>query len=123
MDGDPGESGDYYDNMVKDNTMPFKPLTQSDYDGKPKRERGESRKWQKLYNYRWQQYSKRRLISHPLCVECLANGRTTVATCTDHRDPHKGNVKKFWDKSNHDSLCKTCHDIKTQNEGAWGKNG
>lgn len=101
-------------------------MTQAEYDGtdyiRPK-ERGASRAWQPLYGYRWQCYSKARLRSHPLCVECLAAGRTTPATVTDHKTPHKGNVKLFWDKKNHQSLCASCHNTKTANEGAFGRGG
>lgn len=28
----------------------------------------------------------------------------------DHIDPHRGDMKKFWDSANWQSLCKTCHD-------------
>ena len=97
------------------------PTKSGDYDPKPKYERGKSREYKKLYNYRWMKYSKYRLTKYPLCANCLDNGITKAATCTDHTHPHKGNVRLFWDKSNHASLCTTCHNKKTAREGAFGK--
>jgi 5-methylcytosine-specific restriction protein A len=76
--------------------------------------------YQHMYNYRWNKYSAARLRSHPLCAECLKRGKTTRATVTDHVVPHKGRVEIFWDKTNHQSLCETCHNKKTYKEGAFG---
>ena len=97
------------------------PTRSGDYDPKPKYERGKSAEYQKLYNYRWDKYSKYRLTKYPLCANCLDNGITKAATCTDHIRAHKGNVKLFRDKSNHQSLCDTCHNKKTATEGAFGR--
>lgn len=41
---------------------------------------------------------------------CLADGRTTAASVVDHKIPHKGDDALFWDETNHQSLCKPCHD-------------
>lgn len=102
--------------------MPKLPITQSQYDGiKIKYERGKSADYQCLYNYRWEKYSKARLKRHPLCVQCLSEERTTPARVTDHIIPHKGSRHRFWDKSNHQSLCVECHNKKTATEGAFGK--
>lgn len=62
------------------------------------------------YTYRWEQYRKRYLQQHPLCVYCEREGRVTAANVVDHIEPHQGNQSLFWDSSNHQSLCKTCHD-------------
>lgn len=97
------------------------PTKQSDYDPKPKYERGKSAEYQYLYNWRWAKYSKSRLRKYPLCAMCLALGITEAAEITDHIIPHKGSRHLFWDKSNHQSLSKRCHDIKTATEGAFGK--
>ena len=32
----------------------------------------------------------------------------------DHIQPHKGDLEKFWDESNHVALCKLCHDSHKQ---------
>ena len=97
------------------------PKRSCDYDPKVKYAPGKAREYQKLYNYRWHKYSKLRLTKYPLCANCLDNGITKTATCTDHIIPHKGNIKLFRDKKNHQSLCKTCHNKKTATEGAFGK--
>lgn len=68
------------------------------------------------YDRRWQKASKAFLASHPLCEECLAQGRYTKATVVDHRIPHRGDPELFWDRSNWRALCKRCHDRKTGRE-------
>lgn len=68
------------------------------------------------YGSRWQKVSKKFLQSHPLCVECMKNGKYTKATVVDHIVPHRGDQKLFWDQSNWQPMCKTCHDKKT-----WGE--
>ena len=65
------------------------------------------------YGSRWQKVSRAFLHSHPLCEECLKQGRYTKATVVDHIVPHRGDQKLFWDQSNWQALCKRCHDKKT----------
>lgn len=79
------------------------------------RERGQ-RADRKLYTYRWAQASKRFLARHPLCVICLALGRTSAAKVTDHIVPHRGDEGLFWDRTNWQPLCKPCHDEKSGKE-------
>ena len=61
------------------------------------------------YGGRWQRYRLRYLAAYPLCVACLGAGRTTAANTVDHVTPHRGDHKLFWDPSNHQPLCATCH--------------
>lgn len=68
------------------------------------------------YDSRWQKARTSYLQSHPLCVECMKQGRYTKATVVDHIKPHKGDQKLFWDHDNWQSLCKPCHDRKTMSE-------
>ncbi|MCP4568354.1 MAG: HNH endonuclease [FCB group bacterium] len=96
-------------------------MTQSQYDGKPKQERGKSASYQNLYSYKWRKYSERRLIQYPICVHCHEAGHIRKAEVTDHIQPHKGSRHLFWKYKNHQSLCKRCHDKKTSTEGAFGK--
>ena len=84
-------------------------------------DRSRNKEWQHLYGSRWQKARKGFLAQHPLCVECLKNGITKGANVVDHHIPHKGNIKKFWDVSNWQSLCVRCHNKKTATEGAFGK--
>lgn len=62
------------------------------------------------YTYRWQQARERHLRAHPLCVMCEElDGRVTAATVVDHKEPHQGDMTKFWDESNWQSLCAHHH--------------
>lgn len=69
-----------------------------------------------LYNDKWQKYRRAYLAKHPFCVECRKAGIIEEATEVDHIIDHKGNLKLFWDKSNHQALCKPCHSKKTRRE-------
>lgn len=68
------------------------------------------------YGNRWRKARKSFLQTHPLCEECLKRGVYTKATVVDHRVPHRGDSKLFWDQSNWQALCKPCHDKKTGRE-------
>lgn len=88
-----------------------------DHKGMADRHRGSS--YQRGYDSKWRAYRKRFLSIHPLCEEC---GR--LATVVDHIVPHKGNEDLFWDVTNHQALCETCHNRKTATHdmGAWNSN-
>lgn len=60
---------------------------------------------------RWRDASRKFLLENPTCCMCGAK-----ATVTDHIIPHRGNEDLFWDESNWQSLCKSCHDKKTRIE-------
>jgi 5-methylcytosine-specific restriction endonuclease McrA len=64
---------------------------------------------QRGYGWRWQQARAGHLRSHPWCVRCERQGRKTPATVVDHRVPHRGDPRLFWDRANRDSLCAACH--------------
>lgn len=66
------------------------------------------------YNYRWQKSRLGWLRHHTLCAECERHGRVTQATVVDHIQPHHGDMKLFWDRTNWQSLCKHCHDAHKQ---------
>lgn len=74
------------------------------------------------YSYAWQQAREGFLRKHPLCVRHESRGQVVAATVVDHIRPHKGDKDLFWERSNWQSLCKTCHDIKTATEdGGFGR--
>ena len=81
---------------------PTQQLSTSWREGKSSTQRG--------YGYKWQQYRLRFLQSNPLCNFCMKDNRVAEATVVDHIKPHQGDMKLFWDSSNHQSLCKLCHD-------------
>ena len=65
---------------------------------------------QRGYGYKWQQAREAYLRSHPLCVFHRARGQVVEATVVDHKIPHRGDTKIFWDRKNWQALCKPCHD-------------
>ncbi|WP_082416121.1 HNH endonuclease [Pseudomonas sp. NBRC 111127] len=73
------------------------------------------------YGYKWQQARAGFLAKHPLCIKCQARGLVVVATDVDHIEPHKGDMVVFWDRSNWQALCASCHSTKTAGEdGGFG---
>lgn len=65
------------------------------------------------YDARWRKARTAFLQRNPLCNECMKRGKITPATVVDHIIPHRGDRKLFWDESNWQPLCKSCHDRKT----------
>ncbi|MFP3554226.1 HNH endonuclease [Paraburkholderia sp. SIMBA_049] len=75
------------------------------------------------YGARWRAAREAYLRQHPLCQcdECTAQGRLLPASVVDHRIPHRGDKRLFWDQSNWQSMSKTCHDRKTATaDGGFG---
>ena len=73
--------------------------------------------WHYLYNTaRWIKGRRRFLDKHPLCLYCQRRGLVRAATIVDHVIPHKGDERLFFDESNWQPLCKTCHDQVKQAE-------
>lgn len=68
------------------------------------------------YGKKWQKFRKTYLAVHPLCVECLKEGKYVMATDVDHIVPHRGDMELFWDMSNLQALCHSCHSKKTNRE-------
>lgn len=58
------------------------------------------------------------LLREPFCRECAQRGIRTQATVVDHIRPFRGDWTLFVDKTNHQSLCKSCHDRKTARKQA-----
>ena len=50
------------------------------------------------YTRAWQKARKKYLEAHPLCVECMKEGRYVKATDVDHIIPHRGDRTLFWDQ-------------------------
>ena len=124
--------------------MPFKPkhpcnhpgchnLTSERYclthEGKVKEQRREydnsrGTAAQRGYDGRWAKARAAFLSDNSLCIHCSKTGRVTAATVVDHIIPHKGDMELFWNRDNWQSLCKTCHDVKTATEdGGFGSVG
>lgn len=56
---------------------------------------------------------------HPLCAECLRNGRASPATQRDHVIPLAEGGPD--DETNEQALCDACHDAKSKQESARGR--
>lgn len=77
----------------------------------------------KMYdNARWKKARVTYLNHNPLCVECLREGRTEPATTVDHIKDHNNDWDIFFDTSNWQALCTSCHSKKTvRTKGYFGK--
>jgi 5-methylcytosine-specific restriction enzyme A len=62
------------------------------------------------YNHRWAKARLTFIYRNPLCIGCLAMGRTVAARVVDHVDPHHGDPVKFWDTSMWQASCDWHHD-------------
>jgi 5-methylcytosine-specific restriction protein A len=49
----------------------------------------------------------------------MEQGRVVKASVVDHIIPHRGDAELFWNESNWQSLCKSCHDHKTMTEDRY----
>ena len=67
-----------------------------------------------LYGYKWQQAREAYLRKHPVCADHLKRGYVLQANVVDHIEPHRGDMKLFWDSANWQRLCKVCHDSHKQ---------
>lgn len=71
-------------------------------------------KWRHLYRTsRWLRARLLWLANNPLCAECERNGQTQEASVVDHIQPHRGDLSLFWDATNWQSLCLSCHGRKS----------
>lgn len=86
------------------------------------------------YGHRWQKARKGWLRAHPLCgdrlgeasaehSECLQQARIGMGTDVDHIVPVQGPTDPlFWQPSNWQTLCHSCHSTKTSREdGGFGR--
>ena len=71
---------------------------------------------------RWKRLRKWQLAKEPLCHMCKEVALVREATIADHKDPHKGDIEKFFNSDNLQSLCVSCHNSKTaKQDGGFGK--
>lgn len=64
----------------------------------------------------WIRASRAYLRRHPLCEDCLELNVYEPSTEVDHKTPHRGDRELFFDRSNWQALCKSCHSRKTARE-------
>jgi 5-methylcytosine-specific restriction enzyme A len=64
------------------------------------------------YGHKWRVASAAWIAANPSCGACgLIDIRSRMVV--DHIKPHRGCMQLFWDRSNWETLCKTCHNQKT----------
>lgn len=81
---------------------------------------------QRGYTREWRKVSRAFLQANPVCRGfdsiCEQRGLHRPATEVDHVVPHRGNMRLFWDQTNWQGLCHTCHCRKTAREdGGFGR--
>src|SRR5947208_15700092 len=74
------------------------------------------------YTATWRRLRHQHLSANPLCVLCLAAGRTTPATVADHRVPIAVDPSGRLDPRNIRSLCVDHHNACTANFRTTGVN-
>jgi 5-methylcytosine-specific restriction enzyme A len=75
----------------------------------------QSREAARLYATKdWQRLRTSHLREHPFCEDCKP--RLVQGTDVDHKVPHRGSVQLFFDESNLQTLCHSCHSRKTLRE-------
>jgi 5-methylcytosine-specific restriction endonuclease McrA len=91
------------------------------------------------YGYKWQQARAGFLRENPWCHRCLLEaGIATIdpvqaltecqrlrvvpppADLVDHRIPHRGDMKLFWDRNNWEPMCTRHHSGEKQREVGGG---
>ena len=81
----------------------------------------EAEQYRRLYKTaRWLRLRKQKLHEEPLCERHKAKGRVKAATVVNHRTPHKGDERLFFDYRNLESTCAPCHDSTIQSEERLG---
>ncbi|MCH1781747.1 HNH endonuclease [Psychrobacter glaciei] len=89
---------------------------------------------QRGYDARWRSARELFLADEPLCRNCMLQNIIKGADVVDHIIPHRGDHELFWDQTNWQPLCYSCHSIKTttidnklsdyqvaQLKAGWGK--
>ena len=66
-------------------------------------------------SHRWHEYSRQYRKKHPLCVQCLKEGKTVRSAAVDHILPIEQGGD-MWNPANHQALCIKHHSIKTKEE-------
>lgn len=65
------------------------------------------------YDSKWDKERAAFLRANPRCVMCAAPARVV-----DHKTPHRGDRKLFWQRSNWQALCTPCHSSRKQSQEA-----
>lgn len=81
--------------------------------------RDETLPWRKWYHTpRWKALRLKVFLRDLFKCQCgcgRIEGNTSLLVC-DHKIPHRGDERLFWDEGNLETQCKPCHDSVTQRE-------
>jgi hypothetical protein len=81
----------------------------------------EAERYRRLYKgSTWKHLRKTQLTQHPLCERCRKRNRLTPATVVHHVDTHRGDLQKFYNPGNLESVCAPCHDSDALSEERLG---
>lgn len=69
---------------------------------------------------RWRKMRDQQLQREPLCTRPVHGDQVVSATIANHRIPHRGDLRLFFDPTNLQSTCKPCHDAAVQRSEARG---
>ena len=66
----------------------------------------------------WRKYRESFLMDNSLCVECKRVGKINAAMVVDHIKPlsQDDSDHNFWNKENHQALCKRCNNRKARTD-------
>ncbi|WP_267386525.1 HNH endonuclease signature motif containing protein [Sphingomonas sp. GC_Shp_3] len=89
------------------------------------RGRAQASPWRAWYNTkRWRQLRWAVLVRDGFTCQWLTCGRVepnSALLVADHKRPHRGDERLFWDETNLQTLCKHCHDSRKQRAEAGGR--
>lgn len=71
----------------------------------------------------WRMARAAHIAENPLCAECERHGRATAGVIVDHIRPHDNDPDLFFDPSNWQTLCRSCHSTKTTTKDHRGFSG
>jgi len=102
--------------------MPTRPQSKERYWLPPK-EKVERKHAVKSKNYnsvRWRKLRAMQMAEQPLCVSCKEKGIIKEARVADHIKPVRLGGE-FWSRNNLQSLCDSCHNVKSGKEAKYFK--
>jgi 5-methylcytosine-specific restriction protein A len=80
------------------------------------REAARAKAMKQIYDSDWRKLRMKQLIKNPFCLHCEATGILTEAKQVDHIEPVVIAPHRRLDPTNLQSLCVSCHSIKTAKE-------
>ena len=76
----------------------------------------------RYHSVRWRKARMIQLMNEPLCRLCMQADRVTAAEMVDHIQPVRLGGG-FWDEQNYQSLCNSCHAVKSAKERGLTRGG